>query len=156
MTLFARAARPTTFAALCLFAFNAHGEPLPASLQRSLAPYSIKSAAIESGALKITVNRPTVTRDIYSSIVSMGACSPLWSDARKGWGASTITSVEVRNAIGAQGFAFRGGRKECAELGQVSGGGAEVRKYVDAHTWVCVAGMECRPRRPGEVTAGDE
>ena len=156
MTLFARAARPTTFAALCLFAFTAHAEPLPASLQRSLAPYSIKSAVIDGGALKISVNRPTVTRDIYWSIVSMGACSPIWSDARKGWGATKITSVEVRNAIGAQGFAFRGGRKECVEMGNVSGGGAEARKYVEARTWVCVAGMECRPRRPGEVTAGDE
>jgi hypothetical protein len=147
--------RPTIIAALCC-AFNAHAGELPPALQKSLKPYSISSAEIEHGALRITMNRPTVTRAMYSSVVLMGACSPLWSDARKAWGSVTISSIEVRNAAGAQGFAFQGGRKECDELGQVSGGDAEVRKYVDARTWVCVAGAECRPRRPGEVIAGDE
>ncbi|MET3234352.1 UNVERIFIED_ORG: hypothetical protein ABIC54_006573 [Burkholderia sp. 1263] len=92
---------------------------------------------------------------MYSSVVLMGACSPLW-DSGKAWGSATINSIEIRNAIGAQGYSFRGGRHECAELGAVSGGDSAVRKYVDAHTWVCVAGAECRPRRPGEVIAGDE
>ncbi|HDR9024789.1 TPA: hypothetical protein QDB09_005396 [Burkholderia vietnamiensis] len=154
MKLFDKAARPAIVAALCC-AFNAHAGELPAGLQKSLKPFAIASARIEGGALRINVNRPTVTRDIYSSIVSMGACSPLWSDARKGWGGASITSVEVRNAIGAQGFAFRGGRNECAELGNSEGSAAE-RAYIDAHTWVCVAGNACRPRRPGEVTAGDD
>jgi hypothetical protein len=147
--------RPTIIAALWV-AFNAQAGELPPALQKSLKPYSISSAAIERGALRIAMNRPTVTRAMYSSVVLMGACSPLWNDARKAWGSASISRVEVRNAAGAQGFAFQGGRKECVELGQVSGGDAEVRKYVDARTWVCVAGAECRPRRPGEVIAGDE
>ncbi|MFM0302924.1 hypothetical protein PQQ99_22680 [Paraburkholderia sediminicola] len=154
MNLFARAARPTIIAALCC-ALNAHADQLPASLQKSLKPYSISDASIEGGALKVTMKRPTVTHTMFYNIVSRGACSPLW-DNGKAWGAASITRVEVRNATGAQGFAFRGGRKECAELGNVSGGDAEAHKYVDARTWVCVAGMECRPRRPGEVIAGDE
>jgi hypothetical protein len=128
---------------------------LPVALQKSLKPYSINSAAIDGDVLKVTMNRPTVTRAMYSNVVLMGACAPLWYSS-KAWGRTTIKSVEIRNAIGAQGYSFRGGRKECAELGNVSGGDAEVRKYVDAHTWVCVAGAECRPRRPGEVIAGDE
>jgi hypothetical protein len=155
MTFPASIARPILFAALgCVL--NAQAGELPPALQKSLKPYSISSAAIEHGALRITMNRPTVTRAMYSSVVLMGACSPLWSDARKAWGAVTISSIEVRNASGAQGYSFRGGRKECVELGDVSGGDSEVRKYVDARTWVCVAGAECRPRRPGEVIAGDE
>ncbi|HDR9359257.1 TPA: hypothetical protein QDB44_005183 [Burkholderia vietnamiensis] len=155
MKLFDKAARPAIVAALCC-AFNAHAGELPPALQKSLKPYSISSAAIERGALRITMGRPTVTREMYSNIVLIGACSPLWGDGRKAWGSATVNSIEVRNANGAQGYSFRGGRKECAELGGVSGGDAEVRKYVDAHTWVCVAGAECRPRRPGEVIAGDE
>jgi hypothetical protein len=155
MTLFARVARSTIVAALGL-AFNAHAGEIPPALQKSLKPYSIGSAVLDRGALKITMSRPVVTRTMYASVVAMGACSPLWSDARKGWGGAKIDRIEVKNAAGAQGYAFRGGRKECVELGGVSGGDTEVRKYVDAHTWICVAGAECRPRRPGEVTAGDE
>jgi hypothetical protein len=155
MRLIDKATGPAVVAAMC-FAFNAHAGELPPALKKSLKPYSISSAAIEGGVLKITTSRPTVTSTMYSSIVLMGACSPLWSDARKAWGSATINSVEVRNASGAQGYSFRGGRKECVELGNVSGGDSEVRKYVDARTWVCVAGAECRPRRPGEVIAGDE
>ncbi|WGS42144.1 hypothetical protein LFL97_00955 [Burkholderia sp. JSH-S8] len=136
--------------------FNAQAGQLPADLQKSLKSFSIASAAIDGGVLKVNVKRPTVTRDIYSSIISMGACLPLWNNARTGWGAASIKSIEVRNAIGAQGFAFRGGRKECDELGKVSGGDSAMKQYIDARTWVCVAGNECRPRRPGEVTAGDE
>ncbi|MFM0485441.1 hypothetical protein [Paraburkholderia graminis] len=154
MTRFARAARPT-IAALCFIAFNAHGEPLPAGLQKSLAPYSINAASIEGGALKVTIGRQLVTRTIFYNVVSMGACSPLWSNG-KAWGAAKITRVEVRNASSAQGFAFQGGRKECHELGDISGGESASRQYVDARTWVCVAGMDCRPRRAGEAIAGDE
>ncbi|TCW81025.1 hypothetical protein C5O80_22855 [Burkholderia sp. SRS-46] len=137
-------------------AFNAQAGQLPADLQKSLTSFSITSAAIDGGALKINVKRPVVTRHIYSSIVSMGVCLPLWNNARTGWGAASITSIEVRNEIGAQGFAFRGGRKECDGLGKISGGDSAMKQYIDARTWVCVAGNECRPRRPGELTAGDE
>ncbi|WP_216857591.1 hypothetical protein [Burkholderia sp. S171] len=154
-TTLARAARPATLAALCIFTFNAHADQVPPALQKSLAPYSIKDATIEGGALKITVNRSTVTRAIYSNIVTMGACSPLWGDQKKAWGSASISRVEVRNAIGAQGFAFQGGRKECHELGQASGVEAS-KQYLAAHTLVCIAGAECRERRPGEVIAGDE
>lgn len=145
----------TIIAALCS-ALSAHAVELPPELQKSLKAYQISSAAIEQGTLRITTSRSTVTPEMYSNIVLIGACSRLWFDARRGWGAATINSIEVRNAIGAQGYSFRGGRKECAELGNLSGGEVAVRKYVDAHTWVCVAGNECRPRRPGEVIAGEE
>lgn len=154
MKLFVWTVRSTIIAALCNVS-SVHAVELPPELQKSLKAYQISSAVIERDALKITTSRSTVTREMYSNIVLIGACSRLWSDARKGWGAATINSIEVRNAIGAQGYSFRGGRKECAELGKLSGGEVEVRKYVDAHTWVCVAGNECRPRRPGEVIAGD-
>lgn len=143
-------------AALGFYAINAHAGALPADLQKSLKPYSIKEATLDAGVLRITMDRPTVTRDMFYNIVSIGTCAPLWSDKRKAWGGANIDRVEVRNAIKAQGFAFTGGRKECGELGSVAGGDAAAKRYVEARTLVCVAGMECRPRRPGEVTAGDQ
>jgi hypothetical protein len=155
-TTLARAARPAILAALCLFTFNAHADQVPPNLQKWLKPYAIKETTIEGGALKITMNRPIVTREIFYSVVLRGVCMPLQFDEKKGWGAAQISRVEVRNAIGAQGFAFQGGRKECHELSQVSGDREPSQKYVDAHTWVCVAGNDCRARRPGEVIAGDE
>lgn len=148
--------RVVAVAALCFCAINASAGALPADLQKSLKPYSIKDASLDGGVLRVTMDRPTVTRDMYYSIVSMGACAPLWSDKRKAWGGAQIERMEVRNAIKAQGFAFAGGRKECAELGSVEGGDTAAKKYVEARTLVCVAGNECRPRRPGEVTAGDQ
>ncbi|MFM0181748.1 hypothetical protein PQR52_24995 [Paraburkholderia aspalathi] len=155
MTQLARAAWPWIAAALYCGVLNANAAELPASLQKSLAPYSISEVLIEGGVLKVTMKRSTVTRTMFYSIVSRGACSPLW-DNGKAWGAAKINRIEVRNAIGAQGFAFQGGRKECHELGNISEGDSASKQYVDARTWVCVAGMDCRPRRAGEVIAGDE
>lgn len=127
---------------------------LPVPLQKSLKPLAIASAVVDGSVLKINTRKPVVTRDTFRFIVKMGVCYPIWNDARNGWGSTAITRVEVRNDIGVQGFAFNGGRKECAELGKSENSDAE-DKYVDAHTLVCIAGNPCRPRRPGEVIAGD-
>ncbi|HDR9061254.1 TPA: hypothetical protein QDB03_002873 [Burkholderia vietnamiensis] len=155
MTRIARAARPTIFAALCCV-FNVQAGELPAGLQKSLKAFSTVSVTMEDGALKINMRKPVVSRrDVYRLIVKMGACYPLWNDPKNGWGSASIARIEVKNDIGAQGFAFNGGRKECAALGKSENTDAEDR-YIDAHTWVCVAGNACRPRRPGEQVAGDE
>jgi len=154
MKLSVSAAWATSLALLCN-AFSVHATELPAGLQKSLKPLAIVSTTIEDGVLKINMRKPVVRQDVYRFVVKTAACYPLWSDARKGWGSAPITSIEVRNDIGTQGFAFRGGRKECAELGRSANSDAE-DQYIEARTWVCVAGNPCRPRRPDEVTSGDE
>ncbi|AXE93980.1 hypothetical protein [Paraburkholderia terricola] len=155
MTQIARATWAWIAAALYCFVLNANAAELPAGLQKSLKPFAIVSATIDDGVLKINIRKPVVKReDVYQFVVKMGVCYPLWIDAQKGWGSASITSIEVRNDIGAQGYSFQGGRKECGELGKSANMDAE-KKYIEAHTWVCVAGNPCRPRRPGEVTSGD-
>lgn len=65
-----------------------------------------------------------------------------------------IDRIEVRNSNATQGFAIQGGRAECEELAKVSGPDS-VKTYIEERTFVCLAGNECRARRPGETTAGD-
>jgi len=146
----------TVAGTLALAATSAQATPLPPDLQKSLKPYTIKDASLQAGVLRIVMDRPIATWAMYYNMVTWGACAPLWEGKAKAWGGGNIERVEVRNAVGAQGFAFFGGRKECAELGGLKGGESAAKKYIEARTLVCVAGNECRPRRPGELTAGDQ
>lgn len=142
--------------ALALYAAIAKGSTLPQDLQKSLKPYAIKDASLQTGVLKVVMDRPVVTWTMYYNIVTWAACAPLWESKAKAWGGGDIKRIEVRNGTAAQGFAFVGGRKECAELGSMKGGEAAAKTYIEAKTLVCVAGNDCRQRRPGEVTAGDQ
>lgn len=99
---------------------------------------------------------PVIKFSAFESFITNGVCLPLLLDAKAGWGAAKITRVEVRNRGGLQGYSVDNARKVCGDIGAIAGGAVNVEKYLLPIALVCVSGNECRPRRPGEVTSGDE
>lgn len=131
-------------------------DPIPPKLGSHIRIFQVDETTLVDGVLRVRSSRSVVTQEIYRTLVK-ATCMPLWLDDKKdGWAKARIERVEVVNQIGAQGYAFVGGRKACAALGQVSGGPDNENKFIAANTWVCVAGNPCRPRREGERTSGDE
>jgi len=133
----------------------AFADSIPVDLDKSIRGFAIAEKTLEDGVLRVAFNRSVVNQETYSTFINLGVCAPLWEDAKRGWSAAKIERVEVLNKSHGQGYAFMGGRKSCLELGHAPGNDA-AKRYLADHTWVCVAGFDCRPRRPGEKTSGDE
>lgn len=124
---------------------------LPADLKKQLAPFDLSAAAIDGDVLRVQLARKMAKTDMLRGFV-LAYCYPIWSGSRRPWGGLKLKRIEVIGIGGAQGVAFSGGIKECAEMGQLP----DSKAYLSDRTWVCVAGNPCRPRRPGETTAADE
>lgn len=132
-----------------------HAEALPAPLEKSLRGYDLNMMTLDKGVLRLAYRRPVVKFDQFAGLVENGACMPLLMDQKGGWGRAAIDRIEVRTNAGTQGYAIGGARKVCTDIGGIAGGSAKVREYLVKVAEVCVAG-DCRPRRPGEKTSGDE
>lgn len=141
--------------ATCLGLSEAFADTIPLELDKSIKGFAIAEKSLEHGALRVVFAHPVVNQETYSTFIRLGVCAPLWDDAKRGWRDAKIDRVEVLNKSQGQGFAFIGGRKACMELGHAKGADAS-KGYLADHTWICVAGFDCRPRRPGEKTSGDE
>ncbi|MDR6387587.1 hypothetical protein [Paraburkholderia phenoliruptrix] len=143
-------AKSIIIAALCNV-LSVHAAELPPALQKSLASRQVDGVKLEKGSLYMTIRKPVVRREAFDNVLTFGAC---WT--ANTWGRSDIRRIEIRNDIGAQGFSFQGGRNECEALKNIALDAEKRTSYISERLWVCVAGNACRPRRPGEVTAGDE
>ena len=128
-------------------------DDMPSELAKQIKVFKTEDSSLSNGVLRIRVTTLVVNQATFRAI-ARASCWPLWMGGKKdGWAKARIDRVEVINLIGAQGFAFVGGRKSCAEWGNVTG--ENENAYIASRTWVCVAGA-CRPRRDGEITSGDE
>lgn len=142
------------FCSLVAFSHLSSADTIPLSLSNAIKGYQTQSIKLERGVLYAQFKRPVVTQTMFRSFV-LSICTPLILSAKKdGWGGAMIERIETKNQIGAQGFAFVGGRKSCIDLGRIPGNATN--NFIASKTWVCVAGNECRPRRQGEIIAGDE
>lgn len=140
----------------CMATVNcALADEIPKELVKTIKVYQISESTLADGVLRIRYNRPVINRELFRTFIQ-ASCTPLWLGGKKdGWDKARIERVEVVNQIGAQGFAFVGGRKTCDGLGKISGGAVNEDAFIAQNSWVCVAGNPCRPRRDGEVTSGD-
>ena len=141
------------FATAILLSCTVYADPIPAQLKKSIMGFDVQGIDLKNKTLRIVLNRPVATQDIYREVIRLGVCAPLWLDSKHGWEKAEIEKIEVMNKIQGQGFAFTGGRKSCDDLGSAKG--SDENRYFDSHTWVCVAGFPCRPRRDGEKISGD-
>lgn len=130
-------------------------DEIPKELVKTIKVYQISESTLADGVLRVRYNKPVINRELFRGFIQ-ASCTPLWLGGKKdGWDKARIERVEVINQIGAQGFAFVGGRKACDGLGKISGGAVNEDAFIAKNSWVCVAGNPCRPRRDGEVTGGD-
>ena len=129
---------------------SALAQGVPADIARYLKPMDVQPPVLRDGTVRVQSNRSVVTADTARSVV-FAYCAPVWTDRKRAWDGRRLRGVEVLNSIGAQGYAFPGGREECIEAGN----GSDLRKFLAPRLLVCVAGNPCRARRPGEVVAGD-
>lgn len=144
-------------AALAIVSTLAIADPIPSALVKTVQTFDIEESGLSDGVLRVRYRRAVVTRDMFRSFVG-AACRPLAmsvSGDSSGWRKARIDRIEVVNQIGAQGFAFVGGRPSCSALDPMGGVGTNDATFAK-YTWVCVAGAPCRPRRDGERTSGDE
>lgn len=134
---------------------GALADEIPKELVQTIKVYQISESTLADGILRVRYNKPVINREIFRTFIQ-ASCTPVWLGGKKdGWDKARIERVEVVNQIGAQGFAFVGGRKACDGLGKISGGAVNEDAFIAKSSWVCVAGNPCRPRRDGEVTGGD-
>ena len=97
---------------------TAHAEPVPASIAKQLKPLDIKSGALTGEALRVDMNRPRVTEDIYATVVN-NVCTSLILEPGS-WGKTDFRRIEVVNSYGAQGRVFTGGAAECKAIGKLT------------------------------------
>lgn len=97
----------------------AHAEPVPASIMKWLKPLEISSVQLEEQVLRVDVNRPRVTEDIYRMVVVDGVCMSL-IDQPGSWGKTDFKEIQVVNSFGAQGRVFEGGAAECKAIGKLN------------------------------------
>lgn len=145
--------RVAVMAWILLNSAAATAQPLPPDLQQQFKPFQLKSLTARDGVVRLEMARPVVKVPMFIAAVR-AYCMPFHLHAKRPWGGQNFRRLEVLNDSGAQGLAFAGGKAECNELGAL--GMDEERAYVAARTWVCIAGQQCRERRPGERTAADE
>ena len=132
-------------------------DQIPSAVQKSLAPFQPVESSLIDGVLRLRLKAPVVRTEVFRN-TTLAVYRPLTmsvSGDKSGWGKATIDRIEVINQIGAQGFAFVGGKKSCGQLEQFSSAESNAGTFAK-NTWVCVAGNPCRARQDGEVTSGDE
>lgn len=97
---------------------TAHAEPVPATIAKQLKPLDIKSVSLTGDALRVDMNRPRVTEDIYATVVN-NVCTSLILEPGS-WGKVDFQRIEVVNSFGAQGRVFTGGAAECKAIGKLT------------------------------------
>ncbi|MGF6139827.1 hypothetical protein [Pseudomonas laurylsulfatiphila] len=107
------------FTLLLLASINfAHAEPVPASIAKQLKPLDIKAVVLTNDVLRVDMNRPRVTEDIYATVVN-NVCTSLILEPGS-WGNTDFRRIEVVNSFGAQGRVFTGGAAECRAIGKLN------------------------------------
>lgn len=96
----------------------AHADPIPASIAKQLKPLDIKAVELTGDALRVDMNRPRVTEDIYTTVVN-NICTSLILEPGS-WGKTDFRRIEVVNSFGAQGRVFTGGAAECKAIGKLT------------------------------------
>lgn len=140
---------------LSMFASAVCADPIPPKLEKVIKIFQIDKSTLSDSVLRLRYTRDVVTRETFVSFI-YSACDRLQLDPKSGWGNAKIERIETVNKIESQGFAFVGGRKACAPLDMFNQSDPKQRAYIAEHTWVCVAGNPCRPRRDREKTSGDQ
>lgn len=97
---------------------TAHAEPVPVSIAKQLKPLDVKAVEVTGDALRVDMNRPRVTEDIYATVVN-SVCTSLILEPGS-WGKTDFRRIEVVNSFGAQGRVFAGGAAECKAIGKLT------------------------------------
>lgn len=133
---------------------HAQGKPLPPAVEKLFRGFDKTSVTEEPGKVVLLVmKRPVATYAMASSAYTL-MCSDVYNNEKKAWGGRDFTRLEVRNNIQAQGFSFPASKADCMAMADMNM--EQQKAHEKKVAWVCVAGNECRPRRPGEVTSGDQ
>ena len=141
------------FAALPVLAADSVYAPgVPADLVKTLKSMGPLSVTVTDDVVRVVSNRSFVKTPMLSGF-HFAYCYPVLEGKTKAWGGKDFKRIEIMNSSQSHGLAFVGGKKECLESGLFSD---KKDAYIKSHTWVCVAGNSCRPRREGEVLAMDE
>lgn len=139
-----------------LFSSPAMADQIPKELVSTIKVYQISESILADGVLRVRYSRPVINQDVFRTFIR-AACTPLWLGGKKdGWDKARIERIEVVNQLGAQGFAFVGGRNACDSLGKIPGGAVNEDPFIAQNTWICVAGNPCRPRLASETTSSDK
>jgi hypothetical protein len=130
-------------AAACPLAMaNPDYKNIPPSLQKALHGTPLKSAAFETGVLRLTMDKPEVSELVYATFIFHNICREQWVNAQQ-FSQLGLKRVELLNRDGSQGFAFENRGDVCEQMGQL---GKNYRSFIDQYTVKCTAGV-C-PGRP--------
>tara|TARA_R110001583_G_C5574229_1_gene402344 strand:+ start:694 stop:1086 length:393 start_codon:yes stop_codon:yes gene_type:complete len=93
--------------------FSAAAAPNMEQLTKSLWPWNPASIKYAKGVLLVTTKERKVSMEIYTSMISTGVCTSLFSNPNS---LNDVSEVRVQNIFEKQGITFIGGNAECHEL----------------------------------------
>jgi len=109
---------------------------VPAPLQKSLSHHGLKTAKLDSGVLRLSMDKPEISELVYYTFVYHGFCAEQWRSPERFTGVS-VNRVELFNTDGTQGFAFDARGDVCVQMGQM---GKNYRTFIGQYTTRCTAG----------------
>lgn len=116
-----------------------YADPVPPAIVKALKPFTIKSAELSSGVLRVVMDRPMVSVDMYRAAGIRGACHSLIGNP-KAWGKAKIERIEVLNDIAAQGYALEDAAQICTAIADGKLTADQEEKRIADTTVGCIAG----------------
>ncbi|GKT11527.1 MAG: hypothetical protein ISEC1_P0491 [Thiomicrorhabdus sp.] len=91
-------------------------------IKTALTKFQPLTVTDNAGDLQVITEQATVNNTLYRKIVTQGICIPLHkSNILKG-----IKTITVLNKLKNQGYVFKGGKKECAEMAAINSQVSEI------------------------------
>lgn len=113
-------------ALIMLPALSALASPIPSYVEKTLKTFQYDNYVLRNGILVLSITKPEVNNEtafrFFSSICDTIFLHP--------WDEKTITSMRIWNSRQDQGFEFKGGGKECKQVGQLNSD--ETKAFIEA------------------------
>ncbi|MFJ5480894.1 hypothetical protein [Pectobacterium carotovorum] len=105
------------------------------TLQKSLSPWKPLAISESAGAIAITMNEDRITPEIYSAVIKMGVCTPLWFGDKKSAYLKNTKEISILNRNNHSGFVFENPKSSCEEAGKAKDGGGDIVISSNTHSY---------------------
>lgn len=113
---------------------NAAGSDIT-TLKSKLNPWQPIEVSLNGDQITVVTPSANITSDIYSTIVSSGICSPIWTKDVPANYLKTIRQINVTNKFKAIGYSFENPLSVCKEMGNLMEKPATVVMLGNTHTY---------------------
>lgn len=103
-----------------IFATSVRAQESDSSILKSkLKPWQPTEVTLNSDQITVVTPSASITSEVYSSIVSSGVCSPIWTKAVPVHYLKNIKQINVTNKFKTLGYSFENPLSVCKEMGNL-------------------------------------